>query len=607
MQEIRVNKPFHYLSKNEKTIMPAHIICFDTETETKDNKQTLKCGWAFYCKLEGNRITREKKIFFTTTREFWNFILSYNYKNSKVYIFAHNTQFDFMIIGGSLELQKYNLYIDSHFIDNGNFIMSVKEKDKINSKKHYEGCNFLFLDTMNYVKKSLLSIGEMIGLEKMTIDFNNCSFDELKKYCYRDVEITQKFILNWIDFLKDNDLGNFKYTLASQSFSSYRHRFMKTEIGIHNIKKAIELERLSYRGGRNEVFKFGKEYSYIYDVNSMYPFVMACNRYPTKIIGFYQNGNIGSIERAIKRGFGIIADLEIETKENFIGIKRDRLIFPIGKFRAYLTDPEIEYLLKSGGKILKVNSYCIYEMDYIFKDFVNFFYNERLKARDDNNLIKSEMFKIILNSLYGKFGQKINNWIELGLYDYKTENDRIDTVYNTDTKTYTILKYYGGKIFKSDGYIEGYNSLVAIPSFVTSYSRIYLYELMKIAGIENVLYCDTDSLFLNVDGHNNMLKSDLIDDKKLGYLKLEKKGNINIFGCKDYNFNKVRKTKGVSKNARVLSKNKFEYTQFSKIKTSLRKGLLDGIYNNTIVKNINQDYKKGIVINNKSIPFELDL
>lgn len=604
---IKVNKNFHFLSKNEKTITPVHIICFDTETKQDGDKQVLKMGWAFYCKLENGNITRQKEYFFTTPVEFWNILKKYSYRNTKVFVFAHNTQFDFMIVGGSVELQKHNLYIDNSFLDNSNFIMSIKEKNKKDEKKHYTGTNYIFLDTMNYVKKSLKSIGEMIGLNKLDIDFNTCSDDELKSYCYRDVEITQKFILEWIKFLRDNDLGNFQYTLASQSFSSFRHRFMKTDIGIHNIISAIELERKSYRGGRNEVFRFGKNYAYIYDVNSMYPYVMTCNRYPTKIIGFYPRGNIGSIERALKSNFGIIADVDISTTENVIGLKQDRLIFPVGEFRCQITTPEIEYLLKNGHKITKVHNYAIYEMDYIFSDFVDFFYNERLKAKNDNNEIKSYMFKILLNSLYGKFGQKINNWLEIGNYEPENQVDRLEYIYNVDTKQHSILKYYGGKIYKNDGYVEGYNSFVAIPSFVTSYSRIYLYELMKIANKENVLYCDTDSLFLTVDGHNNIKDTNYVDDKRLGALKFEKKGYVNIFGCKDYNFNKIRKTKGISKNSRVIDKNTFEQQQFIKIRTALRKNLLDGIYVNTIVKKLNQDYKKSLVVDNKSIPFELHL
>ena len=130
---------------------------------------------------------------------------------------------------------------------------------------------------------------------------------------------------------------------------------------------------------------------------------------------------------------------------------------------------------------------------------------------------------------------------------------------------------------------------------------------MKIAGLENVLYCDTDSLFLNSDGHNNIKNTPYVDDKKLGCLKLEKKGNVNIFGCKDYNFNKDRKTKGISRNSKVLGKNKFSYTQFMKIKTSLRKGFTDGVYINNVVKELKQQYKKANIINNKKNPFYLNL
>ena len=148
---------------------------------------------------------------------------------------------------------------------------------------------------------------------------------------------------------------------------------------------------------------------------------------------------------------------------------------------------------------------------------------------------------------------------------------------------------------------------MAIPSFVTAYARIYLFNLMLISGLDNVLYCDTDSLFLSKKGKDNLIKSDYISDNELGKLKLEKKGYANIFNCKDYNFNKERTIKGVPKTAKVTGKNQFNYNQFIKIKTALRKGIIEGVGINNIDKEISQEYKKGIVKNNKSYPFRLDL
>ena len=599
---------FHFLSRNEKTIMPSHLIFFDTETELIDNVQKLKLGWVFYARYEKGKISREKKYFFTEIKEFWDILKKYNYKNSKIFIFAHNISFDFLVVGGSMELQKHNLYIDSSFIDGGNFILSVKEKDKINEKNHYYGTNYIFLDTMNYIKRSLSFIGDMIGLKKMDIDFNKCSFEELATYCYRDTEILQKFIISWIEFLYNNNLGNFKYTIASQSFTTYRHKFMPYEIGIHNNINAIELERKSYRGGRTEVFKFGKEYAYIYDVNSMYPYIMKVNKFPSKIIGWYKGGNKKSIINALNKGYGIIADMNIKTETNAFGIKKDRLIFPIGSFNCCLCSPEIEFLLSDNtSEILGVNSYCLYQMDYIFSDYIDFFYSKRIEAKKSGDMLQSEIFKLFMNSLYGKFGQKMKVYKEIGTYDINQEIDRIEHIYNTETKEYKLVKWFGGKITIDNGYTEAFNSFVAIPSFVTAYARIYLFNLMLISGLDNVLYCDTDSLFLSKKGKDNLIKSDYISDNELGKLKLEKKGYANIFNCKDYNFNKERTIKGVPKTAKVTGKNQFNYNQFIKIKTALRKGIIEGVGINNIDKEISQEYKKGIVKNNKSYPFRLDL
>ena len=59
------------------------------------------------------------------------------------------------------------------------------------------------------------------------------------------------------------------------------------------------------------------------------------------------------------------------------------------------------------------------------------------------------------------------------------------------------------------------SSNLAIATFVTAYARIHMSSFKNLKGF-SLYYSDTDSLFLN-----KPLPSNVIDDKKLGFLKLE--------------------------------------------------------------------------------------
>ena len=483
--------------------------------------------------------------------------------------------------------------------------------DKVLKEDHKR---IYFLDTMNYARISLKELGEDLGLLKGEVEFKNVSDEDLKIYCKRDVEIIYKFIKEFIEFLKKNNLGSLKYTIAGTSFKCYTHRFMpkakSKAINIHTHKKAIDLERDSYKGGRTECFYLGKVEEFVYDldVNSMYPYQMKNYDVPTKLVSYWDEEKSGEEFKrfylnAKKEGYLVIADLNFTLPEgvNNIGVKAkidktDALIFPDGNIRSSVCSPEIDYILKNGNII---GSYGInlYEGVNLFKDFVNYFFDKKSVYKEEGNLSYLMMCKLILNSLYGKFGQKnpIQKFIRYndGKKDImfcKEIDDNVDEEH-IHTVGYRIgnIGWYGTGKFE-----EGFNSLVAIPSFISAYARMNLGELMDISGKGNFFYCDTDSIFVNEKGYKNIKGKELMGSK-IGQLKLEDKGYLEIKGCKDYIFNDTIKIKGVKRNAKEVEKGIYEQERFIKIKTALKYGLIKDQYVYTEIKHLSRDYKKGIV------------
>jgi DNA polymerase elongation subunit (family B) len=419
--------------------------------------------------------------------------------------------------------------------------------------------------------------------------------------------------------LEVNNLGSLKKTIAGTSYGVYRHKFLKNNtIFIHDHKEAIKLERDSYKGGRTECFKLGniKNITSL-DVNSMHPYVMKNYKMPIRLIGYSSKEKSGKdfikfYKNAKKRGYLVIADIDFNLPEgyNHIGVKskigKDKipsLIFPIGIIRSSLTSPEIDYVIKHGD-ILKVHRISLYEGKNIFKDFVDYFYKMRQGYKKNNNLAYSIMTKLILNSLYGKFGQKnpITRSLKFGDGKFEIYHKEIQDLVDDEiifTNAYRIgsVGWYG-----TGEYEEGRDSFVAISSFVSAYARMYLSKIMNVAGTQGTdyIYSDTDSLFVSDQGLRRCREAGFLGDQ-LGQLKKEKTGDVELKGCKDYVFNSKVKLKGVKKDAIEIDNGVYEQERFIRLKTALKYGLTKDQYTYMEIKKLSRRYKKGVVKDNGSV------
>jgi hypothetical protein len=513
----------HYLKQNASNELPSRVICVDTETTITQGengeKHTLRLGASYYLKRRGT--DWEESLFtFKSKEEFWGYLDNLLLKRTTLYIVGHNMAYDYAILDLDNWLSTREFTIDQ-FVINQAFIISA-HKDKTSIK---------IIDTMNWFKAPLKKLGEVFGLEKGEVhDFKNVSDEELLPYCMNDANIVKTVFIQYIDFLKKHDLGNFAVTAAGQSFNAYRHRFMRERsILIHGNEKIYRLEQASYRGGRTDIFKQGEYHDIIkLDINSMYPYVMATHKYPIRplskepITGL----TVDDIKAALAEGKFVVADLDIIIHEPFLAVKRTKLLFPVGGIsNAYMTSPEIEYLLSSPdvGEIVRVNSAMVYEQEQIFSSYVDYFY--QLKSESKTPVMR-ELSKLFLNSLYGKFGQRQNGDISL---DTSPENDIISQENNIGSwfviegeEKHKIMRI-GDKFYRVEPQLPtpGKQSSPIISSAVTSYARIYLWHLMKCCGVENVYYCDTDSIFTNRQGYERLEALGYIDNKRLGKLKVE--------------------------------------------------------------------------------------
>lgn len=588
----------HTLNPLKRCVMPEHVIFVDTETDAyprKDGKtyQLLKLGVAISARFRRDGKKAHKEVYrFKTKEDFWSYVDSKAQKKTVLYLISHNAVFDFTVLGHTENLTRAGYKCG--FVYDGGMTFIAKWRR--------ENHTIMILDNTNWFKGKLEKWGKELDLPKLKMPKGLKDEDKWFTYCERDTEILYQLFRWYIRFLSTNDLGSWKYTIASSAFTSYRHRFMRHPIYIPDESEDSDIARESYHGGRTECFRIG-EYNegpyYKLDINSMYPFVMHNNNYPVCFEERYKSPNMVKTRRTTETHC-IIADCTLSAKlPYFVHRKDNRNIYPIGEFRTVLTTEEYQ-LAYSNGWVKEVHDVCVYRKRRIFREYVNFFYKVKERAGQDGKPLIRAFAKLYLNSLYGKFGQR--GFLDRVIGDDNESTLRVSHGYNIRTGERFTIRQIGHQVLYSEKGGESYNAFCAIASHVTANARLYLYDCITRMGRENCFYCDTDSVICNQQGLDR-IKS-LLDNSKLGFWKVEGIAeSVSITAPKHYTFGSKIVLKGVRKNAEKLGNNKYKQEIWPGFNSILNSGE-ERYYTFYQVKILSPNIKSGRVQNDGLIvPF----
>lgn len=490
---------------------------FDTETAKR-----LKNGRLAWC-LDGELIfgvlygLNYTKIFYSKD-EFLNELKDKRFNKST--IFAHNAKFDLEVIFDNL----YNLI--KVIFNSCRFIQG---------KWHNE---ITFADSANiFVGLGVKELGKMLGLEKQVLgdqDYTTDWEDEKERadainYCIRDCEVVHEGLIRMFNFA-----GAIRTTQASLSMQYFRRYKQPYNFEYNEYNEKF---RLSYYGGRTEAFKIGKTNSICIDVNSMYPNAMLKATFPnprnTRIINTV---SLKKLRHYLEVFEGMVyADVtHKETKYGFLPCRKDgKLIFPTGDFSGAWNFNEFKFALDN--EVIKVNKihYVVIseKIPSPFEDFVLTLNRMKIQAEIEDNKFERDRAKRFSNSLYGKFAQQIDEET-IYIKDYEKDFHLIEDAQRNNT----FLKFHTFNINRTDGYLTVKSDIktpsYCIPSFasyITSYARIELLKALLEYDTCKPVYCDTDSIFLE-------LPMFIESTNELGGWKVEKKIITEIKGLKNYKF-----------------------------------------------------------------------
>src|ERR1700744_3746608 len=327
--------------------------------------------------------------------------------------------------------------------------------------------------------------------------------EESIKYCKLDCktlhEILEKF--NELIFSEFSININKPLTLPSLAMRIYKTHYMPEDLLYQMLGRPERNIRESYSGGAVDVYiphniesslldkvnLFFKKL-YYYDVNSLYPYIMAFSNMPVgKPIAFD-----GDIRKLDYNAFGYfyckitspdnldhpILQRRIKTPNGL------RTIAGLGTWEGWIFSEEMDNAINYGYQFEIIKGYQ-FEKGNIFKDYVVKMYELRkqYEKTDAMNLIA----KLLMNSLYGKFGMKLTS-TEIAIYNSTTDEGREQLKYDLELYGESIQDYIqledhlliirntimSCKYNEKEDMYHGQDINIAIASAITAGARLHM-------------------------------------------------------------------------------------------------------------------------------------
>lgn len=427
--------------------------------------------------------------------------------------YFHNLKFDGEFIINWLFRNNY-VYCEEKKVLPGEFNCLISDMGQFYSMEicFHNSSKVKIIDSLKILPFSVSQVAKAFGLEesKLEIDYD--------KYRPRGYVLDKKEVA----YLKNDAVimakalhilfkqGLNKMTQGGNALHDYKHmlgekRFKK----LYPILEYDDFIRKSYKGGYTYVKKGkeGKEIGQgrVYDVNSLYPYVMYSKLLPygngIYYEGKYQNDDVYPLYvQEFKCSFelkkGYLPTLQIKNSRSFFK-PNEYLESSEGKIvTLVMTNVDIELFFEhyEVEDIEYIRGYKFKGANGLFKNYIDKWLKIKIESSKNGNHAMRTLAKLMLNALYGKFG--LNPVVK------------------------SKIPYLG-----SDGIVhysmrdEENREPVYIPmaSFITAYAREYTIKSGQ-NNYDRVVYFDTDSM--HIEGLDYP-KGITIDDNNLGAWKHE--------------------------------------------------------------------------------------
>lgn len=553
----------HWVGANHQNRIPSRWVAFDTEAKKHKTVFGETQEWRLGCAIQwrtdlktGNAEVIQQ---FDEPEELWRWVTDFCKPKTRTVVWAHNLGYDTRISRLMDILPTLGWHLD--WCNMGANVSTMTWRS--------EHGTLTFADMYSWLPMPLADIGELVGVPKMAMPPDYAKKHEWVKYCRQDVNILYRAAKEIISFIRTEDLGNWQPTGAGMAFATWRHKFLKHKVLVHDDAAALDAERRAIHTGRAEAWRHGKLNADTWvecDLRQAYVHIARDSELPTKLK--WHEGSLTLDQyRALRRWACVLVRAEVWTELPSVPVHHQgRTIWPVGHFTTWLWDCEFDAALESGAECAIREAY-VYTRAPILSEWADWVLKTQERTDDEATPAVRKWIKHSGRTLIGRIALRTSQWAVWGT----NPEGEAGISYEVDAdngKTYRLM-HAGDRTFREEARAEGHDSLPQITGYITAMCRVWLWNAIQAAGEDNIAHVDTDSLHVNVAGLERLKQHYGERFQNMWQLKAMY-DSMTVYGPRNYRGDGVRKLAGIPGRAVEVSENRFKGESWATFAGDLR-------------------------------------
>lgn len=564
--------PPHHIKPNEGNRMPRHFVYLDCEAREVDtgdiSRQTWRLAVTAYDGWNGHRgkpLPVEWRRH-ATPKSLWQYVTDIAPRRARTILVAHGIGYHLRIAQAMRYLPRMGWTLAQFGAHGGNVTLKWVREDK---------ASLVFCDFRSWIDKHHEDIASLIGRQVPPLP----ATDDMESWysrCEADVDILREACRQVWAFIEDGNLGNWQRTGAAMAWANWRHRHYTHRITTHDDKGREDAEKASTYTGRCEAWRHGRLPTGGYtewDLPLAYCNVAASTRVPISARGYLRNPPCADYARNDPHT-RVLYKATVSVQVPVLPYRDDTGIrWPLGRWQGWYWDIELATAALEGAEITLHSAYTYAARPALahWAEWVTSVVNNRNKAWSG---IERAVVKHWSRALIGKFAARYSEWSLEG----SSPDDMVGILpikdYGNDDVTNVML--LGDQCYSESDEHYGADTFPAIQAAIMAECRCRLWTLMRIAGLNHIVYVDTDSLITDTVGSAN-LRQALRTSSLWGLRPKITATSMTIYGPRHLVINGTYRLAGIPSAARYVGNDRMAGEVSSSMREDMSHGRLSSV------------------------------
>lgn len=490
----------HYLHPQKTSRVPRRYVFIDTEAHREqkavEELQTWRLGVSAAVKWRPDSKTWSPvlTVRHTAPGDLWRAVTGFARKDFRTVVVAHNLGYDLRISHAFELLPALGWTV-------GKLTLSGEHVGLDVTKGEYSLC---LVDSLTVIPHALAKWGEWKGDEKPDLPAEDDDDEAWWRRCEADVRLLAWGYLVVVGWLADEDIGGWARTGSGLGWHVLLRRHLSERVLVHGDQQLRDLEAESCYSGRTEAHRIGKQRKgpfTVWDYETAYAHVARDETLPARYLGVVRGG---SLDRMVEKQwlYNYLVHGRVETSLPVLPWRDGKgVCWPVGSFSGWWWQWELDTARKAGAEVTVLEAHR-YAASRWLSDWATWCLEQMQAPTSGEAKVRAAVAKHWTRAVIGRAAMKYRDWQDKG--DAWVPGVSYWELRDLDQDRRGAALQLGGQRWEAWESKWWDNALPQLLSAVMAHVRVRLWDALTVAGLGEVVHCDTDCLITTPVGSQRL-------------------------------------------------------------------------------------------------------